>query len=1095
MTNQFKKARDIFLEALNQPLENRSRWLDEQCEGDTELRDFVNDLLDETGRTEDPLEAGISGKSRIEHPTPIVPGYTLLRQVAVGGQGIVYEARQDSTGQSVAVKVLLRGAIASESQRTRFEREVEILAKVTHPHIVSIVDRGETEDGMPYLVTQFVHGWPVDKYAARAIASDTQEVTELLPLFVKIANAIDFAHKRGVIHRDLKPSNILVDPHGEPRILDFGLAKPLLGEFSDARTIDGSFMGSLPWASPEQAHGDPQGIDHRSDVYSLGVILYQMLTGGLFPYPVVGSMRDVLDNILNAKPTPPSELSSRNSVHPSDMAAPKPIPSVNPALEAIVLTALEKSPAKRQQSALELANEIRDYLAGRTSDAPVEIQPKKQSRTLLPLIATILALGAGIWCVTEWTKSQSTSPHVAQSVDPASSEPSADALAESAVPKGQENTPPPPISHPKDLVAPKDSEEQVFQKLSKLLEAKDYQGAAHVYGAWREIHGSESPDIRRCTDLVKGGSDPLYGEIMKQAPDRTKDITPTETIQDAQTLLNSIVLSNLDSISSFPELTSHRFISAHVERAELLTRLRFGSVDALADLLGAHRFARRMCQRYADSEHVQDYHEARSQLAELVGFNLLKAGFPYAASRYFRESALAYVRELRDPEYRSDAFLTDVALLIFSLPDGGGLYAEAQEIVDAIRTPQTTVGKVAAAATQFANGQYELASRSWSELANGEDDYGAHIAYSHLAACKAHLDHPDDARRWLRRAYEVTSSQETLYPHGMAKNLMLRTAERALKHAEADSSQRGGQQLIADIQGLFSQNFFADACNAYLAWRQSEDGFNTGATNELLVELFANEFAGLPSGEGNERVRLARTIVEANSYSGPDLGSTVAKALLKGYECWAESIESMSDDHLVALYLASDSLEQYAFVTGATGAQQLASARGWVRYQLARQARYRGRFDEAADSFQRSAIYFREAKNASAAVNSKHQLAVLDTAVRPQMKDSYREHLSVLQQLHEENPDRSDLLTAIAACRLRLGYHQNAKALLERARELNFEDSLNWLYQAIASRSLGELSESAEWIGRFERSSHQELDDALVRRLWVEATITQPLNN
>lgn len=1087
MPDQFDKARDIFLQALKQPVERRAQWLDKQCSGDDELKQFVNDLLEETGRTEDPLEDGLAGVSK-DHPTPDIPGYRLQRQIAIGGQGIVYEAKQESTGQSVAIKLLLHGAIAGDSQRARFEREVEILAKVTHPHIVSIVDRGETEDGMPYLVTQFVHGWPVDKYSARMIAADDQEATEILPLFVKIANAIDFAHKRGVIHRDLKPSNILVDPHGEPRILDFGLAKPLLGEFSDARTIDGSFMGSLPWASPEQAHGDPQAIDHRSDVYSLGVILYQMVTGGKFPYPVVGSMRDVLDNILNAKPTPPSELSNKNTAHPSETAAsPRPIPTVNPGLEAIVMKALEKSPSRRHQSAMELANEIRDYLAGRPSDATTEKESRAKSASLLPLIASVLAIVVGIWCATQWTKGQSENSRTAQQADnPATSIAEADAPTPPLTVQPESVVSRPSIPHPRDVVSPTASDEDVFQRLSQSLDAKDYQEAALVYQSWRELNGSQGPDIRRCTDLMKGTSDPIYQSI----GNRDKFTAQSGGVQTAKLLVDSLVESNLDSITSTDELTSHRFAISTIEYAELLSRSDPVSADTLQKLFASHRFLTRMCERFPGSDHERTYHELRAQAAEWLGTCLLKTGDPYAASQYFRESVLAYANELRDPEYRSDAFFTDVALLMFALPDGGGLHADAQKLVDAIREPSSNAGKVAAAAAQFASGQFEAAFRSWSNLGDEVDEYPAHIAYPHLAACSAQLDRPDDARQWLLKSREVLSSEETATPHGMAKHLIFKKAKRALHAAESRTTGRANQQLITDLKESFEGGFDTDACNAYLKWRNAEDGFGDRETNATAVRLFANRMATL-AADDQEKIRLAQTIIDANRYTAPAVNSSVAKDLLSALACWARSVAPQSDKDLVQLYKASDLLEHNEFVTGAVEKKALASTRGWVRYHLARLTQYRGRFDESAESYQRAANYFAEAKDDSAVLECNHELAQLDIAARPQMNDSLRERLSFLQQAHQEHPDRGDFLTTLAACRLRLGYHQQAGAYLERARALKLGDSMsNWLYQAIASRSLREQAESNAWLARFEQSPDMDLQDAFIRRLWLDATLT-----
>ena len=305
-----------------------------------------------------------SGLPRFDQLSTAIEGYKILGEIHRGGQGIVYRATQLATNRTVALKVLLAGAFATARQRRRFEREIELIAQLEHPNIVTVYDSGTTPDGCHYFAMQYVAGVPLDEWL-RQRRSPKLSLPEFLRLFIKLCDGVSYAHQHGIIHRDLKPANIIVDPAGEPHILDFGLAKPMpdsqLGQQATV-TLEGAFMGTLAYAAPEQTRGEPKLIDVRSDVYSLGVMLYEMLTGH-FPYPVEGDLAEVLEAITTVAPKSPAEWRRL------DGAQALPFGKLDNELETIVLKTLSKEKERRYQSAAALRDDIARYLSGEPVEA------------------------------------------------------------------------------------------------------------------------------------------------------------------------------------------------------------------------------------------------------------------------------------------------------------------------------------------------------------------------------------------------------------------------------------------------------------------------------------------------------------------------------------------------------------------------------------------------------------------------------------------------------------------------------------------------------------------------------------------------------
>ena len=297
-----------------------------------------------------------------------IKGYELQAPLGRGGQSQVYRAVQESTRQEVAIKVPHESQYLTNTERQRFEREITLIAQFRHPHIISIFDSGITEDGRKYYVMDYVPGLHLDKY----VLDQDLSLEETLDLFAVICDAVQYAHRRGVMHRDLKPLNIIVDGHGNPRILDFGLARSVASSGDSVVSLQSQLLGTVRYMSPEQTGGNPERIDTRTDVYSLGLILYELLTGGR-PYDITGNLREDLATIAHTDPRLPRQewdpaAGGRRSAKGRRRSRRCPI---GQDLQTIILTALLKEPDQRYQSAGELAEDIRRHLA----ELPPKVPP------------------------------------------------------------------------------------------------------------------------------------------------------------------------------------------------------------------------------------------------------------------------------------------------------------------------------------------------------------------------------------------------------------------------------------------------------------------------------------------------------------------------------------------------------------------------------------------------------------------------------------------------------------------------------------------------------------------------------------------------
>jgi predicted Ser/Thr protein kinase len=349
----------LFHQAADLPPAERQALLDRACADDPGLRAALERLLADDARLhsdagkpflESPLVhpalASTLTAASANGPTlPVRVGrYRVLRLLGEGGMGAVYEAEQDNPRRTVALKII-RPAIASAALLSRFRHESQILGRLHHPGIAQVYEAGLAEDGQPFFAMEFIRGLPLDEYA-RLRALTLQGRVELL---ARVCDAVQHAHDQGVIHRDLKPANILVEESGQPKVVDFGAARATNSDLLTGAglTQTGQLLGTPNYMSPEQVTGDPAAIDHRADVYALGVILFELAAHRL-PYrlenrPLAEAARLILEE-------DPPRLGSLN-------------PELRGDVETMVAKALEKDPARRYGSAADLAADLRRWLA------------------------------------------------------------------------------------------------------------------------------------------------------------------------------------------------------------------------------------------------------------------------------------------------------------------------------------------------------------------------------------------------------------------------------------------------------------------------------------------------------------------------------------------------------------------------------------------------------------------------------------------------------------------------------------------------------------------------------------------------------------
>lgn len=358
------RAMAVFSDSFDQPEAERESWLRSQCEGDPALLESVLRLVEADRASEGFLETGPNLIGATNRVGERLGAYELVSELASGGMSTVYRARRvDGTYQhDVAVK-LFRAHHMDDSAVRRFDTERQILASLEHPRIARIIDGGKAEDGTPYVTMELVEGLPITRYCERQRLG----LGDRLKLFNKVCDALAFAHRRGIVHRDIKPGNVLVNETGDPKLIDFGIAKVLQPERMDIELPE-TRIDQRPltpeYASPEQLTGQPIGV--ASDIYSMGVMLYELLTGQR-PHQISAlSPAEAERVVLGTIPADPSIAVMRGrDALPSGMDDPGRLKDrLRGDIDRIVMTAMRREPNERFASITAFREDIERHLAG-----------------------------------------------------------------------------------------------------------------------------------------------------------------------------------------------------------------------------------------------------------------------------------------------------------------------------------------------------------------------------------------------------------------------------------------------------------------------------------------------------------------------------------------------------------------------------------------------------------------------------------------------------------------------------------------------------------------------------------------------------------